>query len=244
MTLEEKTYKELCKQVVDRTNRPLTETQKEIIKATIEQARNPIELMSSIEALLIVWGGAKMQGILEFVKQHFDTIITVSITIIGFIVTYFMNKKSVLDELKKDKVMHTTELMETLPYDVCQFMNELLHNKSKTITKQSIDAHEKILSRIIAYGSADAVKLAIVVQKCAYEKERQTLQAGGDDGTRTLAAYALLITQLKFDLTSEVIPATSWFQIKIKDYEKIQNKTETAINALVDELGLNSKFKI
>ena len=59
MTLEEKTYKELCKQVVDRTNRPLTETQKEVIKATIEQARNPIELMSSIEALLIVWGVLK-----------------------------------------------------------------------------------------------------------------------------------------------------------------------------------------
>ena len=56
MTLEEETYKELCKQIVDRTNRPLTETQKEIIKATIDQARNPIELMSSIEALLIVWG--------------------------------------------------------------------------------------------------------------------------------------------------------------------------------------------
>ena len=55
MTLEEKTYKELCKQIVDRTNRPLTEIQKEIIKAKIEQARNPIELMSSIEALLIVW---------------------------------------------------------------------------------------------------------------------------------------------------------------------------------------------
>ena len=55
MTLEEKTYKELCKQIVDRTNSPLTEIQKEIIKATIEQARNPIELMSSIEALLIVW---------------------------------------------------------------------------------------------------------------------------------------------------------------------------------------------
>ena len=55
MTLEEKTYKELCKQIVDRTNRPLTEIQKEIIKATFEQARNPIELISSIEALLIVW---------------------------------------------------------------------------------------------------------------------------------------------------------------------------------------------
>ena len=59
-----------------------------------------------------------------------------------------------------------------------------------------------------------------------------------------MAAYALLITQLKFDLTSEVIPATSWFRIKIKDYEKIRIKTEAAINALVDELGLNSKFKI
>ena len=107
-----------------------------------------------------------------------------------------------------------------------------------------VDNYEKILSKIIAYGSADAVKLAIVVQECAYEKERQSSQAGVDDGTRPLAAYALLITQLKFDLTSEVIPATSWFRIKIKDYEKIQNKTENAINALVDELGLNSKFKI
>ena len=68
-----------------------------------------------------------MQGILELGRLHFDTIVTVSITILGFIVTYFMNKKSVQDELKKDKVMHTTELMETLPYDVCQFMNELLH---------------------------------------------------------------------------------------------------------------------
>lgn len=174
-----------------------------------------------------------MQGILEFVKQHFDTIITVSITIIGFIVTYFMNKKSVQDELKKDKVMHTTELMETLPYDVCQFMNELLHNKSRTITKQSIDAHEKILSKIIAYGSVDAVKLAIVVQECAYEKERQSSQAGVDDGTRPLAAYALLITQLKFDLTSEVIPATSWFRIKIKDYEKYELKLKLQLTHLL-----------
>lgn len=115
--------------------------------------------------------------------------------------------------------------------------------KKKT-SRKSIDAHEKILSKIIAYGSVDAVKLAIVVQECAYEKERQSSQAGVDDGTRPLAAYALLITQLKFDLTSEVIPATSWFRIKIKDYEKIRIKTEASINALVDELGLNSKFKI
>ena len=56
MTLEEKTYKELCKQVVDRTNRPLTETQKEIIKATIEQALNAIVLWSSIVARFFVWG--------------------------------------------------------------------------------------------------------------------------------------------------------------------------------------------
>lgn len=32
MTLEEKTYKELCKQIVDRTNHPLTEIQKKNYK--------------------------------------------------------------------------------------------------------------------------------------------------------------------------------------------------------------------
>lgn len=184
-----------------------------------------------------------MKEILEFGKLHFDTIVTVSITILGFIVTYFMNKKSVQDELKKDKVMHTTELMETLPYDVCQFMNELLHGKSGIISKQALQTHEKILASIIAYGSANAVKLAIAIQTCAYEQE-SSLSKEGNGGTRMLAAYALLITQLKYDLTSEVIPATSWFQIKLKDYGNIRASLEGEINSLVNELNLNEKFKI
>lgn len=56
MNSEEKLCKELCKQIIDQANHPLTETQKEIIKATIEQSRNPIELMSSVEMLLVAWG--------------------------------------------------------------------------------------------------------------------------------------------------------------------------------------------
>lgn len=36
----------------------------------------------------------------EFLANHFDAIIT----IIGFIITYFMMKKSFKEEIKKDKI--------------------------------------------------------------------------------------------------------------------------------------------
>lgn len=36
---------------------------------------------------------------MDFLQKHFDTILTVSITILGFIITYFMTKRNFKDEI-------------------------------------------------------------------------------------------------------------------------------------------------
>jgi hypothetical protein len=63
-----------------------------------------------------------------------------------------------------------------------------------------------------------------------------------DDRLPMLAAYSLLITQLKYDLTSEIISPESWFQLRMNDYEKIQLKMRQSINDLIKELDLNNSF--
>ena len=50
--MTEKEVKFLCKWIVENSKRPLTETDKEIIKQTIDNARTPEEMVLSVLALL------------------------------------------------------------------------------------------------------------------------------------------------------------------------------------------------
>lgn len=60
-----------------------------------------------------------------------------------------------------------------------------------------------------------------------------------------LFAYlGLLISQIKFDITGEIMSPESWLIIKITDYSKIQNNIAKTINALVDKNKLDKRFKI
>ena len=165
---------------------------------------------------------------LEFLKSHIDTILTVGVTAIGFIVTYFMTKKNFRDEIKKEKISIATESIQSLPYEFCELM-------SKTI-KGSIDPkeYEKLLSKVIAYGSNDAIKIAIAMQRNAYQKS----------GKNPIVFFSLLITQLKYDLTSEIISPESWCLLKINDYDTTKDKTKAQINEIIEELDLNKKFKV
>lgn len=50
--MTEEQDKFLCKWLVENGNRPLSEMQKELIKQAIDKAQNPMELLSSVLALL------------------------------------------------------------------------------------------------------------------------------------------------------------------------------------------------
>lgn len=173
-----------------------------------------------------------------FYIEHIDTIVTIVITIIGFVVTYLMTKKNFKDEVKKNKIALASEQIESLPYDICQLMDAMIKGTSKDV----LEKYGSILSKVLAYGSSQAVNIAIKMQRMSYES---STTSSLDERLPILAAYSLLITQLKYDLTSEIISPESWFKLRMNDYDKnIQPKMKKAINDLINELHLNSSFKV
>ena len=50
--MTEEQVKFLCKWIVDNSNRPLTEFEKELIKQAIDNSKNPQEMVVSVLALL------------------------------------------------------------------------------------------------------------------------------------------------------------------------------------------------
>ena len=174
----------------------------------------------------------------SFLDEHLDAIITVFITIIGFVVTYMMTKKNFKDEIKKGKITLASEQIQTLPYDICQLMDAMINgNKDSNV----LERYSSILSKVLAYGSNQAVRIAIKMQRMSYET---TDASDFDDRFPMLAAYSLLITQLKYDLTSEIISPESFFQLRLKDYNTSQPKLRKAINDMIKELNLNNEFKV
>lgn len=175
---------------------------------------------------------------LPFFYEHFDAIITVLITIVGFVITYFMTKKNFKDEIKMSKLALASEQIQSLPYDICQLMDAMI--KGKDDQNRALMEYGAILSKVLAYGSCDAVKITIKMQRMSYESANAT----SEERLPMLAAYSLLITQLKYDLTSEIISPESWFQLRMNDYSSIQDTMKKAINALVEELDLNHSFSV
>lgn len=172
----------------------------------------------------------------DFIVKHFDAFTTSFITILGFVITYFMTKQNFKEEVKKDKINRTTEIIQSLPYDICQMMNSMMGKG-----KFSVDKYNEIMSKVLSYGSKDAVKIAVKLQRLSY-----TLNDNADstEKTKLLAALALLITQLKYDLTSEIITPESWFLLKIKDYDNLRGEIKESINSLVFELELNHQILV
>ena len=169
--------------------------------------------------------------------EHLDAIVTVIITIIGFVVTITMTKKSFKNEIKKSKIALASEQIQTLPYDICQLMDDMINgNEDGNV----LERYRSILSKVLAYGSSQSVKIAIKMQRMSYALE----STPNDDRMTILVAYSLLITQMKYDLTSEIISPESWFQLRIKDYDKSQAEIRKSINDLIKQLDLNNEFKV
>lgn len=173
-----------------------------------------------------------------FYIEHLDAIVTMLVTIIGFVVTYLMTKRNFKDEVKKNKIALASDQIQTLPYDICQLMDAMIKGKNQ---ESLLHQYGSILSKVLAYGSSHAIRIAIKMQQMSY-KSASTISF--DERLPMLALYSLLITQLKYDLTSEIISPESWFQLRMNDYETIQPKMKEAINGLVKELDLNDTFKV
>lgn len=184
------------------------------------------------------------------------------VTIIGFVVTYFAMRRNVREEVKKQKNNIALEKMATVPYDVMQLYAHMVapvavENTIKALELKGKDANEyrnkvdrdknntiiemkELFNTIYAYGSENAIRILATMQKHNYANSLE--EKDGEAKNMLLAYYILLATQIRYDVTGEIINPLSWYEINITDFEKHKEEYKKYNNSVVNRLGLNKKM--
>lgn len=159
-----------------------------------------------------------------------------TVTIIGFIITIYLNNKSVKDEVKKVQSSIALSKITDVPFELAEMMSNITNGKF------GLEEYSQIISRIIGYGSNDAVKILERMQQFMYVYYDEN---GVKDEKRkfdVIIYVSILISQIKLDLTSQVISPLSWIKIRIKDYEILKDTVIKRVNEIVKENTFNSLF--
>ena len=135
--------------------------------------------------------------------------VTIFITILGFVVTYCASRKNLSDEIMKFKQTSQVDQAKDLPLELCNLLQKIYDKAPQDELKKS---YVELMNKVLSFASKDAVKIAIWGQKVSFEMEKT------GNKNAPLVALSLLISQLKYDFSSVVIPADAWFQIRVNDY--------------------------
>ena len=158
------------------------------------------------------------------------------VTIIGFIVTYFLNKRNFKEEVNKAKVDATLEKISDLPYKILTLMDTMLQkNKTKGNEQANLRLIQEIMSLTFAYGSKDAITIVSSMQETNYLLAKEPDKV---DKNKMIAYYILLACQVKYDLTGIKINPEYWYRMRMTDYKAMKENLDNATNKIVDELQL------
>lgn len=203
-------------------------------------------------------------------KDWLTILIPASVTLLGFVITYFSLRKSFKDEIRKQKSNIALEKMSTVPFETLELYEtmmvpgkiqkeideiekkeQLSSNDCENIRKlnrQKIEAQQSLvdkmtilLNTIYAYGSVNAIKIVSSMQKLNYSLRPNSTN---EERWIIIAHMILLASQVKKDVTNITVNPKKWFEMKITDYETNRQIFDPVVNKVVRELGLDEKFKI
>ena len=161
--------------------------------------------------------------------------VTIFVTILGFVVTFFASRKNLLDEIMKFKQTSQVDQAKDWPLELCNLLQKIYDKAPQDELKKS---YAELMNKVLSFASKDAVKIAIWGQKVSFEMEKT------GNKNAPLVALSLLISQLKYDFSSVVIPADAWFQIRVNDYHDsgMDQEIIQIIKNVVLHLDLNKGF--
>ena len=177
--------------------------------------------------------------------ENIRTILSVTIpafvTIIGFVVTYFKNKRYFREELRKAKTNIQLDKISEVPYEILSLFNKV-HDTSIS-DKEKIESYNNLLASIIAYGSKEAIAIAAAMQEFLYINSLNG-KLINPEPYKLMAYNALLLCQVKYDLTGTEVNPEYWYRIKFTDYRTKKSEYQSSVNKIVGELSLNKFMSI
>ena len=166
------------------------------------------------------------------------------VSIIGFIVTYFLNKRNFHEEVNKAKVDATLKKISDLPYKVLTTLDYMRKNQNEENYKQiSSKMYGELVSMIFSYGSKDAIKIVSSMQETRNLLSNDLDQVKKNQTANT-AYFVLLACQIKFDLTGIKICPEYWYKTRLRDYNEKKDELSRVTNRIVHELQLDDFLQV
>lgn len=170
-------------------------------------------------------------------------VLTCLITLVGVWFTFWkfkneINKKK--NDINLDKLAEVPLKIVTV-YDYMMEKAIVKQNKVATkINKSEKEVREKVndmMANILAYGSIEAIKIVSTMQQNLYDRNENRSSVSSE---KVMGYYAILFSQVKYDLTGVEISPEEWYKIKIKDYKQNKGGFIEANNLIVNELDLQN----
>lgn len=172
------------------------------------------------------------------------TLITSAVTIVGLFINNKSIKQKFENELKKkkndlmiDKMSEAIKNILDLAVLSIRLQKVQSVEEVDTIVKL-IDEKKLYYNDIFTYGSIEAVEIL---------KYFNSVDDKNIDSVYIhICLYQLLLVQVRYDIMNIIVSPTSWIETVISKAEFLEKKEKIIFynNKLVDELGLNYKFKI
>lgn len=159
------------------------------------------------------------------------------VTIIGFIVTYFLNQRNLKEEINKQKSNIYLAKIADMPFEIITLIDHILDMKDFDV----VPTFKEIISSVFAYGSKEAILIMANMQELAYSVSPDSNKT---DRYRQIAYYILLVCQIKYDLTGIKINPEYWYRIRIKDYIAMKSHLHVINNDIVENLNLEVFLRI
>lgn len=165
-------------------------------------------------------------------------IIPSTVSIIGFIISYWQNRKYIENEVLKNKRFLMLEKGIELIGKAKVFID---YNKMGELSQDELN---DLVNDIYLYGSKDVITILSEFMQYNYQ-----IQVKRDQNNicKMMAYCTLLVVQLKYDYFGEITNPIDTLKIRLKDiYTKkdFYKDMKININSIVEELNLNKEFKI
>jgi len=174
-------------------------------------------------------------------NENIRIMLTVSIpalvTIIGFAVSYFLNRRSFHEEINKQKSNIQLDKISDVPYEILSLFNDMHDKRNKD--KMTSDFNS-LLSKIFAYGSKDAILIAANMQEFNFTSKFALTDCPKDYTNKIMTYFILLLCQVKYDLTGIKVNPGYWYKIKFTDYRTMKPGLKSSANEIVSKLRLKN----
>lgn len=179
------------------------------------------------------------------------------VSIVGFLVTYFMSRKNLKDglaltekefqnELLKQRSDKRLELMASAPYDALVLMQDMIdsgkNKKHSFPDTKLLEKQNNLYFKVYAYGSPSSLHILSSMQSENYQANMNSIVSV--NAHRLICYYVLLASQLRMDVTGETVNPEEWFKMKFSDYHKTKSLFADANNQLVTEINPSKDFFI